>query len=102
MDTVHTTTDRLTQSQQAQYKDFGNVVDLSQSPKDASEERASQDGFIKDPMRRSPSTADLAQIGAGAGGESATRTLHVPLSLSSKELQPGTTVRILLDVKIGP
>lgn len=77
------------------YSSYGHVVDLG-----AEEAPEVVDvGFIKDPLRKpDPSAAGSRAMAASPP----TRTQHVTVTLPRGELKPGSTIRIVFDLKVEP
>lgn len=80
---------------EADYGSYGHVIDLgAPDPVDPEEP-----GFIKDPQRRrEPSTAGSRAMAA----KSPVWTQHVTVTLPKGDLKPGSTIRIVLDIKTEP
>jgi signal recognition particle receptor subunit beta len=75
------------------YSSYGHIVDLAGAAPQAAAKP--NDGFIKDPLRRTeaPKGAPVAASGI--------RTQHVTVVVSKADLKPGS-LRIVLDIKIEP
>ena len=77
------------------YGSYGHVIDLG-----AEDPEATVDvGFIKDPMRRPERSAAGSRAMAAAPP---VRTQQVTVTLPRGELKPGSTIRIVLDIKVEP
>jgi len=82
---------------ESEFGEFGHTVDLALEPQEP--QAGGEPGFIKDPLQRPPMAphAGSADVSPGAP---ASRTVRVPVTLSAKDVVPGTVVRIVLDVRI--
>jgi hypothetical protein len=79
-----------------QFGEFGHTVDLArESPQQADVDP----GFIKDPLQR-PHAASDVEKGSGSAPTPASKTVRVPVRVSASDFAPGTTVRIVLDLRI--
>jgi signal recognition particle receptor subunit beta len=90
-----------TASEPAGYGEYGHLVDLSVELGKQSQEVAQPDGFIKDPMRRQSTVmpSPLANAPSPAGP---TKSLSVPVVVQAADLKPGTTLRVVLELRIEP
>jgi signal recognition particle receptor subunit beta len=78
------------------FGEFGHTVDLALEPQGS--DVGTEPGFIKDPLQKPQATAPAGGEAVPAGGQP--KTLHIPVTLSSNDLAPGTTLRLILDVRI--
>ena len=77
------------------YGSYGHVIDLGADEPDATVDA----GFIKDPMRRPESSTAGPRAMAAAPPA---RTQQVTVTLPRGDLKPGSTIRIVLDIKVEP
>jgi hypothetical protein len=72
-------------------------VDLSAQGADPGQ---TDPGFIKDPMRRAEKQA--APPARAAAAPPPARTQMVTVAIPRGELKPGSTIRIVLDIRVEP
>jgi hypothetical protein len=82
-----------------EFSEFGHTIDLALEPQ---EPEGGDPGFIKDPLQKPPAAPASA---AGETAEAApavpqAKTLHIPVTVSAQDLAPGTTLRLILDVRV--
>jgi signal recognition particle receptor subunit beta len=80
-----------------EYSSYGHVVDLSAQGADPGQ---TDPGFIKDPMRRAEKQA--APPARAAAAPPPARTQMVTVAIPRGELKPGSTIRIVLDIRVEP
>lgn len=83
------------------YGEYGHLVDLSVELGKQSQEIVRPDGFIKDPMRRQSSVMPSPLANAPSTARP-TKALSVPVVVPAADLKPGTTLRVVLELRIEP
>ncbi len=88
-------------TRQGEYGDYGHLVDLSVELGRQTQEPSPPDGFIKDPRRRTPTAmpSPLANTPSSAGPA---KTLNVPVVVKAGDVKAGTTIRIVLELRVEP
>lgn len=88
-------------SGEGDYGEYGHLVDLSVELSKQQQAPQQADGFIKDPMRHQ-SVVMPSPVQNQPTPAAPVKTLNVPVTVKAADLKSGTTLRIVLDLRVEP